>query len=213
MKAVEMRPDRVNPHRNLALLYWKQKRFEVAANVLENAMTRTFAQWYGDVHTVLSEELGYVYRSWIAAEPEAGGAVAQRARERGVDLERGDALRITMAWETDANDVDLHVVGPKGDHCFYSKPETSSGLRLYGDVTQGLGPEVIRTDKLTAGTYSIGVNYFASGPMGVSRGLVVILRSDGSRAEPQLDIVPFRLVEGNQGEDVRLIASVKVEKR
>ncbi|MCM2315663.1 MAG: carboxypeptidase regulatory-like domain-containing protein [Thermoanaerobaculia bacterium] len=213
VKAVEMRPDRVNPHRNLALLYWKQKKYEAAASVLESAMTRRFAQWYGDVHTVLSEELGYVYRSWIAAEPKASGAIAQRARERGVDLEHRDALRITMAWETDANDVDLHVVGPKGDHCFYSKPATSSGLTLYGDVTQGLGPEVVRTDKLTAGTYSIGVNYFASGPMGVSRGLVVILRSEGLNAEPQLDIVPFRLVEGNQGGDVRLIASVKVAKR
>ena len=45
-----------------------------------------------------------------------------------------DALRITLAWETDANDVDLHVVDPDGEECFYNHKSTAAGLELYEDI-------------------------------------------------------------------------------
>ena len=44
--------------------------------------------------------------------------------------------------------------------------------------------------------------------MGVSRGIVVIMRDDGRR-EPTIDIVPFRLVEG--GGEIRKIAAIDVK--
>src|SRR5204862_6482373 len=102
--------------------------------------------------------------------------------------------------ETDANDVDLHVVDPSGEECFYQHKNNVSGLELYSDQTQGLGPEVIRTEKAQPGTYHIAVNYFASGPMGVSRGIEVVFKpTDGVEEAPQ--IIPFALIEG--GRDMR----------
>jgi len=74
---------------------------------------------------------------------------------------------------------------------------------LYEDITQGLGPEVIRTSKLDRGTYHVGVRYFAAGPMGISRGLVVVMRDDN------VEIAPFRLVQG--GGDIRYVTAVKVK--
>jgi len=136
-------------------------------------------------------------------EPARREEIARRANEHGVDLERGDAMRITLAWETDANDVDLHVVDPAGEECYYSHKDTRSGLVLYEDITQGLGPEVVRANHLDAGTYHVGVRYFSAGPMGVSRGLVVVLRDD------DVDIHPFRLVQG--GGDIRYVAAVRVK--
>ena len=59
------------------------------------------------------------------------------------------------------------------------------------------------------GTYHVGVNYFASGPMGVSRGIVVIVRDRGDDREPGVDIFPFRLAEG--GKSMRYIAAVTVK--
>jgi hypothetical protein len=126
-----------------------------------------------------------------------------------VSLERRDALRVSIAWETDANDVDLHVVDPKGEECFYSHNKTATGLELYQDITQGLGPEVVRTARLVPGTYHVGVNYFAAGPMGVSRGIVVIVRDRGDDREPDVEIFPFRLAEG--GDSMRYIAAVTVK--
>jgi len=202
-KALEARPDRANGYRHLALMLWREGRVEEAARVLESATRQTFPGWYGNVERVIREELGYVYRAWMKKDPARRDEIARRANEHGVDLDRTDAMRITLAWETDANDVDLHVVDPSGEECYYSHKGTRSGLVLYEDITQGLGPEVVRTNKLDTGTYHVGVRYFAAGPMGVSRGLVIVLRDD------DVDIHPFRLVQG--GGDIRYVAAVRVK--
>jgi tetratricopeptide (TPR) repeat protein len=203
-RALEARPDRVNGYRHLALMLWREGRIEEAAGVLESATRQQFPQWYLDVQRVVREELGYVYRAWIAKSPERRSEIEQRARDYHVDLARRDALRITLAWETDANDVDLHVVDPDGEECFYNHKTTALGLELYEDITQGLGPEVVRAGTLKKGTYHVGVNYFAAGPMGVSRGIVVVLRGD------DVEIYPFRLIEGGT-RDMRYIAAVEVK--
>jgi tetratricopeptide (TPR) repeat protein len=206
--ALEVRPDRANGYRHLALLLWRQGRNEEAARLLESATEKTFPAWYGDVQRVIHEELGYVYRSWIAAEPNRRNEISDRAHDHAVDLTRRDALRVTLAWETDANDVDLHVIDPKGEECYYSHRATASGLSLYQDITQGLGPEVVRTEKLEKGLYDIGVRYFSAGPMGVSRGIIVVIRDDRSAA-PSVEITPFRLIEG--GGDIRYVTQVAVK--
>ena len=203
-RALELRPDRANGYRHLALMLWRDGRLEEAAHVLESATRQQFPNWYLNVQRVIREELGYVYRAWLAKEPSRRAEIELRARDYNVNLARRDALRITLAWETDANDVDLHVVDPNGEECYYSHKSTAAGLELYEDITQGLGPEVIRTDALHKGTYHIGVNYFAAGPMGVSRGIVVVMRGD------DVQIYPFRLVEGGK-RDIRYITAVTVK--
>jgi tetratricopeptide (TPR) repeat protein len=203
-RALELRPDRANGYRSLALLLWQDGRIEEAARLLESGTTKEFPGWYGNVHRVLREELGYVYRAWQVKEPSRRNEIADRAREHDVDLARRDALRITLAWETDANDVDLHVVEPTGTEVYYSNPRSSTGLELYEDITQGLGPEVIRASHTERGVYHVGVRYFAAGPMGISRGIVVIQRGDD-----KVEIEPFRLAEG--GGEIRYVAAVKMQ--
>lgn len=202
-RALEARPDRVNGYRHLALMLWSEGRHEEAARVLESATRQSFPNWYLDVQRVVREELGYVYRGWMAKDPSKRNEIVERAREYAVDLDRRDALRVTLAWETDANDVDLHVVDPAGEEAFYSHKRTASGLELYADVTQGLGPEVIRTEKTQRGRYHIGVRYFAAGPMGISRGVVIVMRGD------DVEVHPFRLVQG--GGEIRYVAAIDVK--
>ena len=208
-RALELRPDRVNSYRHLALMLWLDGRPEEAARVLESATRQKFPNWYGDAQRVVREELGYVYRTILNKSSQRSVEITDRARELGIDLKRRDSLRVTLAWETDANDVDLHVVDPAGEECFYAHKDNRSGLGLYQDITQGLGPEVIRTSEITRGTYHVGVRYFAAGPMGVSRGIVVIMRDRGNGRDPEVEVEPFRLVQG--GGDVRYVAAVEVK--
>jgi len=204
-EALKNRQDDSNIYRGLALSLYLAGNYDGAATAYETALMRDFNQRYGDVKRVLREEYGYVLRAWRKKEPAKSDAIVTRAEKAGVDLLRVDALRVTMCWETDANDVDLHIVDPNGEECFYSHKNNASGLELYSDQTQGLGPEVIRTDKTLAGTYHVGVNYFSAGPMGVSRGIVVIMKPvDGIDENPQ--IIPFALIEG--GKEMRYVGSV-----
>jgi tetratricopeptide (TPR) repeat protein len=203
-KALEARPDRANGYRHLALLLWQGGRHEEAARVLESATKQQFPLWYRDVQRVIHEELGYIYRAWQKAEPSRREEIAERARDYDVDLARTDALRITLVWETDANDVDLHVVDPTGEEVFFRNTTSRTGLELYEDITQGLGPEVVRTQKLRPGTYHVGVRYFAAGPMGISRGIVLVMRGD-----ERVEVHPFRLAIG--GGDIRYVTAVRAK--
>lgn len=202
-RALELRPDRANGYRHLALILWQEGRVEEAARVLESATAQSFPRWYGNVQRIIGEELGYIYRAWLRKAPERRAEIEARARDHRVDLDRADALRVTLVWETDANDVDLHVVDPSGEQCFYGHSSTRSGLALYEDITQGLGPEVIRAGDTERGTYHIGVRYFAAGPMGISRGVVVVMR-DG-----EVELHPFRLT--TQGGPVRHVAALTMK--
>ena len=191
-RAVEMRPDLPNPRRTLALLLWQAGRMEEAAEVLEQALATPVDRWYGDAEQVVRDELGYVYRDWMRREPGRAPAIRRRAREHEVDLGRTDRMRITMTWDTDGNDVDLHVVDPAGEHVYYANREAPSGITLLEDITQGFGPEVVRTDRVVPGPYHVGVKYYNAGPMGIARGTLVVMEPVGGQVRVRIE--PFRLI-------------------
>jgi tetratricopeptide (TPR) repeat protein len=192
-RAVEMRPDLPNPYRTLALLLWQAGRMEEAAEVLERALQNPVDAWYENAADVVRDELGYIYRAWMRAEPRRAGEIRRRAERHDVDLERTDRLRITMTWDTDGNDVDLHVVDPPGEHVYYAHKQAASGIELLEDITQGFGPEVVRTDRVVPGAYHVGVKYFNAGPMGISRGILVVMEPVQG-GDVRVRIEPFRLI-------------------
>jgi uncharacterized protein YfaP (DUF2135 family) len=106
-----------------------------------------------------------------------------RLREAGANLEHQPSLRFVLSWETDANDVDLHVYDSRGGHAYYSSKKLPSGGQLYADVTTGYGPEsfVIQLPKeRRAGPYRIAADYYSRGPMGFGMGLLQVIAHDGS---------------------------------
>ena len=71
-------------------------------------------------------------------------------------------LRITLAWDADETDVDIHVTEPSGEEAYYGHRNTSSGGRVSEDITDGYGPELYEIRAARAGTYRIRAHYFAS---------------------------------------------------
>ena len=65
-------------------------------------------------------------------------------------------------WNTDGTDVDLHVIEPSGEECFYQHTQTASGGHISRDVTTGYGPELYLLPKAPAGSYRVSAHYFAA---------------------------------------------------
>lgn len=72
-------------------------------------------------------------------------------------------LRVLLSWDSDGTDLDLHLVTPSGEHCFYGNRTLASGAALDIDVTDGYGPEIISVPSPQNGTYLVYVNYYGSG--------------------------------------------------
>ncbi len=76
------------------------------------------------------------------------------------ELKKADLL-VTIAWNTDGTDVDLHVTEPGGEECYYGHTRTKTGGWISRDVTAGLGPEMYVLPQAPNGTYHVRAHYFA----------------------------------------------------
>lgn len=71
-------------------------------------------------------------------------------------------LRITLAWDADETDVDLHVTEPTGEEAYYGNRLTHDGGRVSEDITDGYGPELYEIRHARDGAYDIRAHYYAS---------------------------------------------------
>ena len=108
--------------------------------------------------------------AWISEE--AAEAVLRRAARElpgvrlGVlriavaDPEQTADLRVSITWNTDGTDVDLHVIEPNAERVFYGHRESKAGGKLSQDQTQGYGPERYQIARAGRGEYKVLVHYF-----------------------------------------------------
>ena len=180
--AAKQRPDHLNGHRLLAWALLRQGKLARAFESLERGVgQRVPDDRFRGVLRVLREDLGIVAAAWLRAEPSRRGAVLERLARVGAALASRPSLRFVLHWETDANDVDLHVFDGKGGHAWYEQRQLPSGGELFEDVTTGYGPECFALhDKPRAFPYRLMVHYYAQGPMGYGMGKVDLVQHDGA---------------------------------
>ena len=185
-KAVEQRPDHPSGHRLLAWALLRAGRLEEAFAALERGLEQPYPGGrFAGVGEILRADLGLVAAAWLRQEPDLRGKRREELRERlaehGATLANGPSLRFVLTWETDANDVDLHVFDREGGHASYRRPELPSGGRLIADVTTGYGPEcfAVSDPDRAAAPYRLEAHYYRRGPMGYGMGLLQVVRHDG----------------------------------
>ncbi|MES2964343.1 MAG: DUF2135 domain-containing protein [Bdellovibrionota bacterium] len=104
-------------------------------------------------------------------------------------------LRVLLSWDSNSTDLDLHLVTPEGEHCYYGNRKLASGAALDVDVTTGYGPEIISVPSPRNGTYLVYVNYYGSGETGdaLTTAKVSIVSQAGTPDEKiESSLVPLR---------------------
>ena len=69
-------------------------------------------------------------------------------------------LRVVLSWSSNNTDLDLHVISPDGQHCYYGSRVVKNGGALDVDVTSGYGPEIYANPSPPPGRYLVFVNYY-----------------------------------------------------
>jgi tetratricopeptide (TPR) repeat protein len=214
-KAVEERPDHPSGHRLLAWALLRAGRFGEAFAAMEKGLEQKYPSGrFAGVDRVMREDLGLLAAAWLRAEPGRRTELLDRLRSQGARIEDEPSIRFVLTWETDANDVDLHVWDRKGDHAYYRQPTLPSGGQLYADVTTGYGPECFTVRQPAgrdAGPYHLRVHYYNRGPMGYGMGTVQVVRHDGKGGitiEPR----PFVVMTDSAMVDVGTVEDAKTPK-
>jgi tetratricopeptide (TPR) repeat protein len=95
-------------------------------------------------------------------------------------------IRVVINWNRNDTDIDLWVIDPNGEKCFYGHKQTSIGGRLSNDFTRGYGPEQFLLKKAINGTYQVKTHFFGerqltlSGPTTIM-GEIYLYYSDGQQ--------------------------------
>jgi uncharacterized protein YfaP (DUF2135 family) len=92
-------------------------------------------------------------------------------------------MKVTLTWDTDATDVDLHVTDPAGEECFYSHTSTKMGGNLDVDITTGFGPETFTLARAERGKYHIAVKYYSAHGRAQTKCRVDVILFEGTAKE------------------------------
>ena len=173
-RVLKLRPEDSQSHRDIAL-------------VLDELARKAFGAGDEDAARGFAEEAGRIYREtaltpWqrrpmaiglFAVEEYnvlrawADGQTWQKAPRleslgRGLEGVLDCDLRITLAWDADETDIDIHVTEPGGEEAYYGHRLTHAGGRVSEDITDGYGPELYEIRKAREGEYGIRAHYYAS---------------------------------------------------
>ena len=69
-------------------------------------------------------------------------------------------IRIIMNWNQMDVDLDLHVIEPTGEECYFGHTSTAIGGRFSKDFTEGYGPEQYIIRNAAKGKYQIRTDYY-----------------------------------------------------
>lgn len=137
-------------HRDLALAYELVGNIPLAAKELSNTLNTTF---YSDVannvdgfqDTILMD----VNRMVLQYGPSSFKGLFDSKYLQPLPVD----LRVIMTWNQQNVDLDLHVVDPSGEDCYYGHKHTAAGGRFSKDFTTGLGPEQFLLKTALKGDY------------------------------------------------------------
>ena len=108
-------------------------------------------------------------------------------------------LKVYLSWDTDRTDVDLWVVTPSKEKVYFENKKGKNGEALFGDVTNGYGPESFTAKTAQPGKYAIVVDYYGTSRtvFTEARGEVVVVLHEGS-AQEERHVLPYQMFAPKQ---------------
>ena len=202
-KVLELAPEEPQSYRDLALVLASAGLWQDAADMMMNAIVKKPDSRFRDVELIAITELN----NFI-----------MKAKRAGIELKDIDSrlvhplemdLRVTIGWDTDMSDMDLHTLDPSGEECFYQHRLTTNGGRNSFDITQGYGPEEFMVRAAMNGDYKIKTHYYGQraqkmiGPVTLYAEIV----TDFGRPEEKSETLMFRLATRDEMVDVATVTT------
>ena len=148
-----MRGEEPQSFRDLGLAYAQAKKYQLAVDNLYQVVTRTWDTRFPEVELIAVNELNRVLN-------EAGATVSRKDIDNRLIKSMPVDMRVVLSWDADDCDMDLWVIDPRGEKCFYSNRDTEVGGHLSRDLTGGYGPEEFLLKKAPKGKYELKVHYY-----------------------------------------------------
>ncbi|MCU0724472.1 MAG: DUF2135 domain-containing protein [Planctomycetes bacterium] len=200
---LRQRPEEPQSHRDLALTLARRGEFARAAELLAHVVTGEWDERFAEIELTALMDLN----GMLARAAREGRSVPPPALPAELLVILDCDVRAVLAWDTDLTDVDLHVVEPNGEECYFAHQRTGGGGFLSRDFRQGYGPEEYFLRRAPAGTYAVRAKYFASARQDLSGATTLRLHffTNYGRPTEKMLLTTLRLAEPKEIVDVAAI--------
>ena len=206
-RVLKLRPDEPQSYRDLGLALgdrWDQGHDPAdafrAAELLYEVVHREWDR-FPEIELIALMELNRL----LARAERAGVAMPEidSRLQRLLDLD----LRISMSWDADLTDVDLHVYEPTGEHAFFGHNRTAIGGLVSLDFRQGYGPEEYVLRRGYPGDYEIKAHYYGSHQQTLTGpcSLLVSVFTNYGRIDEERQLLTLRLDRPGSQEPVGVV--------
>lgn len=185
-------------HRDLALVLEDNKQYQAAFDELIKALE---VNYYGEMSGQYSGVEDIILMDINRLMSEHRGIDSGKLEAKYLD-KMPIGIRIILNWNQMDTDIDLHVVEPTNETCFYGHRETEIGARFSKDFTEGYGPEQYLLRNPVKGKYIIKTNYFGertlteNGPTTVM--VEIYLRKANGKVERTLKTIQLGKVKQDE---------------
>ena len=155
-RVLELAPNEPQSHRDLGLALAKSGQTQRAVDRLYEVVTGAWDSRFADVDLITLTELNAV----IAEAQRGAKSVDVSAIEPRLLKNLPLDVRVVLAWDADATDVDLHVIDPNGEEVYYARNLSYQGGAITRDATGGYGPEEFALRNAKPGKYRVEANFF-----------------------------------------------------
>lgn len=188
-RIVLIAPDEPQSYRDLALALSTPPSCREALDLFQHVADTPWPDRFADIGIIaLAERNDLRTRCPNAVIRDANDSTAQT-------LPVG--LRVTLRWDLNDTDIDLHVTDPNNEEVYYAHRSSYQGGALSRDFTGGYGPEefILRDPK--PGDYQVSVVYFGSRMAQLARGatLNISLQTGFGTPNVKQQSISMRLLE------------------
>ncbi|MEL6626523.1 MAG: VIT domain-containing protein [Bacteroidota bacterium] len=183
---IKLRPTEPQSFRDLALAYAQNDQLQLAVDGLYEVIRQPWGERFPEIAVVATHELNAIIAQ--TEEPLSLSDIDPR-----LIAQLPTDVRVVIDWDANDVDIDLWVIDPRGEKCYYQNKLTSIGGLISKDFTQGYGPEEFLLKRAPKGTYKVQVNYYGDrnpGPTGPATVFVRMITDYGrkSQREQQLAV-------------------------
>lgn len=200
-KVLQWRPQEPQSYRDYGLALADAGLYQQALDTLYLALTRNFDEGISNLYPGIEEIIVTEINNLIALH---GQKLNTSRIDKRLLRNLPSDIRVVLNWNMNDSDIDLWVIDPSEEKCYFSNKITAMGGRISADFTRGYGPEQFMLKKAPKGKYKVMLDYYGDSQQKIAGPATVMAEIFINYGKPnqQRKVITLQMKKENEDDDV-----------